>query len=34
LLAAEERTVDFEGDACGDGYLVRVDLVWTPLPPP
>ncbi len=35
LLAGEERTVRFEGEQCGaDGYLVRVDMVWTPLPPP
>lgn len=35
LLAGEERVVRFEGEACAaGGYLVRVDLVWTPLPPP
>lgn len=38
LLAGEERTVRFaaadQAECAAEGYLVRVDLVWTPLPPP
>lgn len=35
LLAGEERTVVFDGADCAvEGYLVRVEAEWIPLPPP
>lgn len=35
LVGAEERAVSFEGPECAaEGYLVRVDATWIPLPPP
>lgn len=35
LLAGEERVVRYAGDDCAaDGYLVRVETIWQPLPPP
>lgn len=34
LMAAEERTIRYDGDDCPAGHLVRLDVVWSPLPDP
>ncbi|MEZ4433260.1 MAG: hypothetical protein R3F65_12700 [bacterium] len=34
LDGAEERAVTFDGEGCPAGWLVRVDVRWTPLPDP